>query len=146
MNGRLTTTKPTVESPPAACLAAKVPCLLCVDDHEPVRDEICSKFIELGWDCQSASGGEAALQLLASGLEPVDILVTDHNMPGMNGLELVRKVRTTNFAGKILVHSALLLSLERAAYQELNVDAIVPKTGNPEPLLKAVEALMNPAI
>jgi len=120
---------------------SKRPNILCVDDHELVRDGIRAMLVRQGWGCQCANDGEDALQWLTSGVKPVDILITDHSMPGMGGLELVEKLRATKFAGKILVHSTRLSGSERAAYLDLDVDAIVPKTGNPEPLIKVIEEL-----
>jgi CheY-like chemotaxis protein len=120
---------------------AKYPRFLYVDDNELVRDAVCSILIQKGWGCKSATDGKDALQWLTSCPESIDILITDHRMPGMNGLEFVRKVRATAFTGRILVHSTILHGAEQAAYEELKVDAIVPKTGNPEPLLKVIEEL-----
>jgi CheY-like chemotaxis protein len=130
-----------LESPPPLRRAARHPRFLCVDDNELVRDGIRAVLVGKGWGCHTAGGGEDALQWLAACLEPFDMIITDHQMPGMNGLEFVRKVRATKFAGKILVHSTMLLGIEQAAYEALNVDAIVPKTGNPRPLIKAIEEL-----
>jgi CheY-like chemotaxis protein len=141
VNSGIPITEATVDPQPVLGRAARHPRILCVDDHEFVRDQICALLLRKGWGCQSASGGAEALHWLTACREPVDLLITDHRMPGMSGLELVRQVRAANFTGKILVHSSLLLNLERAAYQELNVDAIVAKTGNPEPLLQAIAAL-----
>ena len=141
MNNHLTHSGSVLESPPPLRRAAKHPRFLCVDDNELVRDGICAVLIGKGWGCHGAGGGGDALQWLASGLEAVDMIITDHQMPGMNGLEFVRKVRATKFAGRILVHSTMLLGIEQAAYKDLNVDAIVTKTGNPGPLIKAIEEL-----
>jgi DNA-binding response OmpR family regulator len=121
----------------------KRPSILCVDDHKLVRDEICSALARNGWDCECANDGEEAMRWLSSASDPVDILITDHSMPGMNGLDLVRKLRATKFAGKILVHTTLLLCVERAEYMDLRVDVIVPKTGNPGPLIKAIKDLQG---
>ena len=125
------------------CQAVKRPCILCVDDSNFVRNSICSILISKGWDCENSAGGNEALQWFISCPEQIDILITDHQMPEMTGLELVKKVRATAFPGKILVHSSMLQGREVAAYKELKMDAIVPKTGNPQPLLKMIEAFLQ---
>ena len=114
---------------------------LCVDDNDLIRDSICSILIGKGWGCQTTNSGAAALHWLATAPEPVDFIITDHQMPEMDGLEFVGKLRAMNFTGRILVWSATVNSLEQAAYKTLNVDAIVRKSGNPELLLKAITEL-----
>ena len=47
---------------------------------------------DLGYDVIEASSGREALQILGDGM-PVDLLVTDHLMPGMTGVDLTRTVR-----------------------------------------------------
>ena len=56
-----------------------------------------------------------------------DLLITDHSMPRMNGMELVRRLRDTAFLGKIVVLSAHLSAENRAAYFALGVDMMIPE-------------------
>jgi CheY-like chemotaxis protein len=48
---------------------------------------------ELGYSVVEASSAEEALRLVHAGLEP-DVLITDHLMPGMNGTDLSRIIRS----------------------------------------------------
>ena len=48
-------------------------------------------------------------------------------MPGVSGTELVRLLRERNFPGKIMVLSAHLSADVRAAYEEMEVDAMIEK-------------------
>lgn len=67
--------------------------ILFVDDEVAVLDGLRRTLRPLRrqWDVQTAQGGAAALHLLAAG--PVDVVVTDMRMPGMDGLELLESVR-----------------------------------------------------
>jgi DNA-binding NarL/FixJ family response regulator len=56
-----------------------------------------------------------------------DLLITDHSMPRMNGVELVKRLRDAVFPGKIVVLSAHLSAENRAAYLALGVDLMIPK-------------------
>lgn len=56
-----------------------------------------------------------------------DLLITDHSMPRINGIELVKRLRETAFPGKIVVLSAHLSAENRAAYLALGVDIMIPK-------------------
>jgi PAS domain S-box-containing protein len=65
---------------------------LLVDDEEIVRASTADMLKEFGYEVQEAESGEAAMALIVQGLTP-DLLVTDHLMPGMTGVELVLRVR-----------------------------------------------------
>ena len=65
---------------------------LLVDDEDLVRASTLEMLTELGYSVIEADFAEAALALVDKGLEP-DLLVTDHLMPGMTGIELVERLR-----------------------------------------------------
>jgi CheY-like chemotaxis protein len=65
--------------------------VLLVDDEELVRMSTAAMLIDLGYDIVEASSGEEALELL--GQTPPDLLLTDHLMPGINGVELAKEAR-----------------------------------------------------
>ncbi|WP_256574685.1 ATP-binding protein [Pseudomonas sp. PA15(2017)] len=67
---------------------------LLVDDEELVRASTAYMLAELGYRVIEAASGEEAMQLVAN-REPFDLLVTDHLMPGINGTDLARVVRTS---------------------------------------------------
>lgn len=67
--------------------------ILVVDDHAIVREGL-RRILEgagRGWAVSEAGGGFQALEILRRA--PVGMLVVDMSMPGMNGLELIRRVR-----------------------------------------------------
>nr|WP_281393260.1 ATP-binding protein [Sphingomonas xinjiangensis] len=65
---------------------------LLVDDEEVVRASTADMLEEFGYEVQEADSGEAAMALVAQGFRP-DLLVTDHLMPGMTGVELASALR-----------------------------------------------------
>jgi PAS domain S-box-containing protein len=66
--------------------------IMVVDDDPDVREVAVSSLESLGYHMLAAENGAAALDLLArSG--PVDLLIVDMAMPGMNGVELIRRAR-----------------------------------------------------
>jgi two-component system, cell cycle sensor histidine kinase and response regulator CckA len=66
--------------------------VLVVDDMDLVRDFTRSFLEAAGFTVLLAVDGPQALDLLEKQAEPVDVLLTDYSMPGMNGLELVERV------------------------------------------------------
>lgn len=65
--------------------------LLVVDDEAPVRRMLLDVFRSFGYDVVVAASGDEALRLFAEG--GYDVVVTDLLMPGMNGWEVIARVR-----------------------------------------------------
>lgn len=65
--------------------------ILIVDDFENTRWVIQFTLRNLDCEIMQASNGREALKFFDG--RPVDLLITDLNMPEMNGIELVKKVR-----------------------------------------------------
>ncbi len=64
-----------------------------VDDSATILLSVSSILQKAGYAVEKANSAEAALQKFGTGIK-VDLLMTDLNMPGMNGIELIQKVRT----------------------------------------------------
>jgi PAS domain S-box-containing protein len=67
---------------------------LVVDDEDMVRASTADMLKEFGYEVHEADSAEAALTLVEKGLSP-DLLVSDHLMPGMSGVELALALRET---------------------------------------------------
>ncbi|WP_429102017.1 ATP-binding protein [Aeromonas rivipollensis] len=65
--------------------------VMVVDDHPANRLLVTQQLAYLGHDATAVESGEQALRLLAD--TRVDVVITDFNMPGMNGFELTRQYR-----------------------------------------------------
>jgi CheY-like chemotaxis protein len=65
-----------------------------VDDDFLVRDSLAALLTSLGHRVREAPGGAEALGALASG-PPPDLVILDYNMPDMDGLETLRRLRRT---------------------------------------------------
>ena len=65
--------------------------ILCVDDSASVRQMVTFTLEAAGYDVVSAVDGRDAMVRLKA--VPVDLIVTDLNMPNLDGIELVRQVR-----------------------------------------------------
>jgi CheY-like chemotaxis protein len=72
--------------------AASAGAVLLVDDEPLVRASTADMLGELGYQVTEAGSADQALSLLWSGPR-VDVLITDHLMPGMTGADLARAVR-----------------------------------------------------
>ena len=101
--------------------------ILAVDDEPSIGASMSFIFTRPLYELASALDGATALARMAEDPEPFDIVITDSNMPGVSGVELVRQLRERNFPGKIMVLSAHLSVDVLAAYESMAVDAVMEK-------------------
>ncbi|HEX2726762.1 MAG TPA: response regulator, partial [Beijerinckiaceae bacterium] len=77
---------------------------LLVDDEEAVRMSTADMLAELGYEVVEARSAEEALGLVNRGVH-FDLLVTDHLMAGMTGVDLARAVRERRPEAPVLIVS-----------------------------------------
>ncbi|GIL16485.1 MAG: hypothetical protein BroJett040_02360 [Oligoflexia bacterium] len=68
------------------------PTLLIVDDENDIRYTLNLLFQSVGVNCISAADGESALELVQQ-YHPIDAIISDINMPNMDGIEFLEKMR-----------------------------------------------------
>ena len=78
--------------------------MLIVDDEESVRDSLYNWFIEDGYEVDCAANAKEALTKIESG--GFDIILADIKMPGMDGLEMHRRVKAINSNAIVIIMTA----------------------------------------
>lgn len=78
--------------------------ILIVDDEESVRDSLYNWFIEDGYRVECAEDAKKALFILESG--PFDIILADIKMLGMDGLEMLRRIKTIRKESIVIMMTA----------------------------------------
>ncbi len=101
--------------------------VLYADDMRELRQLLEIVLGRDGHRVDSVSDGHLALELIRKDLSTYDVVITDHHMPTISGLELVAKLREVNFPGKIIVFSSELSTAVDASYRRHRVDHILPK-------------------
>lgn len=85
---------------------------LVAEDHAFQRRSLVRMLVTLGAkQIAEAADGHAALEAFQGNASPIDIGIIDLNMPGMDGLELIRHLAEENHLGSIILASALDRSL-----------------------------------
>ncbi|MEO5719167.1 MAG: response regulator [Chthoniobacterales bacterium] len=115
--------------------------ILTVEDETAVARLLA--LVLCGPNCKVTAAGDglAALTKIAAASHPFDVIITDHKMPRMTGMELVRRLRAQNFGGKIVVLSAFLDEANTRSYKALGVDLLLAKPFDMDELRHAIEIL-----
>jgi signal transduction histidine kinase/DNA-binding response OmpR family regulator len=100
--------------------------VLAVDDADEVRDYFGEMAERMKFSLQTASNGEEALGLIEkNGL--YDIYFVDWKMPGMDGIELSRRIKTKGGASVVIMISAAQLGAVETEARAAGVDKFLPK-------------------
>ena len=118
--------------------------ILVVDDEVFVRRIVSFKLTARGYHVIDAESGEAALELASS--NRLDLVVTDHQMYGMTGVELAKQLfRDPLYASlPVLMISAREFEIGKGQLQNTNVKSVVAKPFSMSSVLKQVEKLIGP--
>ena len=113
---------------------------LLVDDDARLPGLLKSFLGPQGVDVTTATSGAAAIETLAR--ETFDVVILDVMMPGMDGLETLRRIRAMSSV-PVLMLTARGDETDRIVGLELGADDYLPKPFNPRELLARIRALMR---
>jgi DNA-binding response OmpR family regulator len=119
--------------------------ILSVDDEFCVAHALAFALSHPARKLTLAFSADEALAKVTDHSEPFDVVIIDHKMPKVSGIELVQRLRAANFDGKIIVLSAHLTYENRRAYAELNVDTMLTKPFDVHELREVVDSLAHVA-
>ena len=116
--------------------------ILTVDDSASVRQMVSFTLRTAAYDVVEATDGRDALSKLSGG---VHLIITDLNMPTMDGIELIRQVRTGSVHKYVPI---LVLTTESQAAKKQEAKAAgatgwIVKPFRPEQLLGVVERVLG---
>jgi two-component system cell cycle sensor histidine kinase/response regulator CckA len=113
--------------------------ILIVDD-EPTVLQLCRRILQLGgYSVLAANNGTEALDLLARNPEPVDLALLDIVMPGMNGVELARRIQTSQPGTPIVLMSGFGPQEIARVVGDIKPYRIIWKPFKTESLLRMIE-------
>jgi two-component system alkaline phosphatase synthesis response regulator PhoP len=114
--------------------------VLVVDDEQDIVAIVRDYLADAGYRVSTARSGEEALRLLRS-IVP-DLVVLDLGLPGIDGLDVTRRVRSTS-AVPIIMLTARSDEADRVIGLELGADDYVVKPFSPRELLARVRAVLR---
>lgn len=114
---------------------------LYAEDVSQLRDLVRIVLTKEGHTVECVPDGLAAWEKIQADAARYDLVITDHHMPRMTGLDLVTHLRAMNYGGKVIVFSSELSPAVACAYRQLQVDLVLPKPIFPVTLRAVLGAL-----
>lgn len=115
--------------------------VLVVDDEPPIRRFLRTTLAARGYDITEADDGAAALEEVRR--RPPDLLVLDLGLPGVGGLEVIRRLRADGVAAPIIVLSSRADEAGKVEALDLGADDYVTKPFGMDELLARIRAALR---
>jgi DNA-binding response OmpR family regulator len=115
--------------------------ILVVEDYAPLRKAVSKALREEGYSVDEAEGGGEAL--LSAGSDDYDVVLLDLMLPGMDGLEVLRRLRAGGARCQVLILTARDAVDDRVRGLDLGADDYLVKPFAMEELLARVRALVR---
>ncbi|MDQ6764567.1 MAG: response regulator [Verrucomicrobiota bacterium] len=117
--------------------------ILCVDDNVELVELVAESLQFYGYRVEWAVDGEEGLKTIATDPDKFDLLITDMDMPRLDGHTLVVRARESGFRGKVIVFAGALSAQDRERFGALAVEAIIDKPANHRQLIGVVARLQT---
>jgi DNA-binding response OmpR family regulator len=113
--------------------------ILIVEDDLPVARQIAAALTEDGHDPKTVHSGEVALEEVGKG--SFDLIVLDVRLPGIDGFELLGRLREQHLASRVLLLTGRSAVEDRVTGLQLGADDYLPKPFAMRELVARVRAL-----
>ena len=117
--------------------------ILLVDDDRDVCLLNSEVLARAGYEVDTADSGMAGWKALQT--KRYDALITDNTMPGVTGLDLIKKLRSEDMTLSVILASGTVPAEELNRCPWLQVDALLPKPYTIGELLRTVNQVLRPA-
>jgi CheY-like chemotaxis protein len=128
-----------------AHISARARRVLVVDDDALVRRMLADALADRGFEVITAADGQDGLRVLAEELLALDLLVTDLQMPNMDGEQFVKMIRRAGGEADlaIVVVSGKMDAGQEPRLEAAGADAVLDKALGPELLAQAADAVLE---
>jgi len=117
--------------------------VLIVEDETSLRQQLAQRLAQLGYAVDQAADGDEGLYL--GGEYPIDIGIVDLGLPGLSGIDLIRRLRGQGRSFPILILTARGRWQDKVEGLEAGADDYLVKPFHIEELLARVNALLRRA-
>ncbi len=117
--------------------------ILLVDDDRDVRNLNAEVLVRAGYQVDTAENGASGWKALEA--NRYDALITDNTMPGVTGLDLIKKLRSADMTLSVILASGTVPAEELSRCPWLEVNALLPKPYSIAELLRTVDQVLRAA-
>jgi len=118
-----------------------MPKILVVDDSPVVKKIVTTTLMKKGFEVREALDGVAALEILLN--EKIDLVITDLNMPKMDGLQLTREIRKNPMYKRIPIIMLTTNPSEEQKALEAGANLYLKKPVTSEELISHVQKFLG---
>lgn len=120
---------------------SKVLRILIVDDEKELREILTEGLRMEGFECQGVGDAYKALELLDS--NDYDLILSDINMPGMNGIELFRQIKSRGYNGNFMFMTGYSIDQTMKTVIQ-QTDGMIHKPFQLDDLIRSINKLFAP--
>ena len=117
--------------------------ILCADDNAELVELVAESLQFYGYRVDWVLDGDQALRTIAGAPDKFDLLITDMQMPHLDGHGLIVNARSSGFRGKVIVFAGALTPQDRERLGALSVEAIIDKPANHRQLIGVVARIQT---
>ena len=117
--------------------------ILLIDDEEIVINISEMMLTRLGYRVLKANSGYEGLQLFEKNKSVIDLIISDLEMPNMNGMEVMDKLREIDPQVKVLLSSGALTDADEKDVMDKGFNGFIKKPYNINTLFKKTTELIN---
>jgi signal transduction histidine kinase/CheY-like chemotaxis protein len=115
--------------------------ILLADDEFMLRDLLAELLETNNYEVIKVGSGAEVLKVLTEEIM-VDLLIIDYNMPEMDGLECVKKIRTFNTKIPIILSTGSISLTDEVEFRDYGLNSVVPKPYEFETMLNTIKKLI----
>jgi two-component system cell cycle sensor histidine kinase/response regulator CckA len=120
--------------------------VLVVDDEATIRALLCAILSPLGYTVHAAASGAEALALLEDPCADVDLVLLDCQLPGEDGIGILRAVRALRPDLPVILQTGHPTGEVEARLGNLRVDGVIEKPFRVDSLCSALERAQAPSV
>jgi PAS domain S-box-containing protein len=117
--------------------------ILLLDDESLITESFGELFSDYGYNVDVFNSSEEALKAVNKNSRHYDVVITDFQMPKMNGLEFAEKVKKINNKIAIIISSGNISSISKRNAKKIELHAIVQKPFDDDTLAAIIQEAIN---